>query len=70
MGWGSSLQKNETTFLILDGGMILASVLLLTIFHPAIFFPYMGKHYTAAQSQPAFVPGQAADSEVMTERKH
>ncbi|KZL70538.1 sphingoid long-chain base transporter rsb1, partial [Colletotrichum tofieldiae] len=43
MGWGSDLQKNETTFLVLDGGMVLISVLMLTVFHPFLFFPYMKK---------------------------
>ncbi|KAF4953930.1 hypothetical protein FSARC_12286 [Fusarium sarcochroum] len=42
MGWGSELQKNETLFLILDGGMILLATVSLTIFHPAIYFSSMG----------------------------
>ncbi|KAF4982361.1 hypothetical protein FZEAL_2013 [Fusarium zealandicum] len=44
MGWGSDLMQNETTFLILDGAMILASVWTLTIFHPYFFFPFLGKN--------------------------
>lgn len=43
MGWGSSLMQNETTFLILDGTMILISVWTLTIFHPYFWFPYLTK---------------------------
>ncbi|KAM5368476.1 hypothetical protein ACJZ2D_009546 [Fusarium nematophilum] len=43
MGWGSDLMQNETTFLILDGGMILISVWTLTLFHPYFFFPFLGK---------------------------
>ncbi|KAJ4315286.1 hypothetical protein N0V84_008441 [Fusarium piperis] len=43
MGWGSDLMQNETTFMILDGAMILASVWLLTIFHPRFFFPFLSK---------------------------
>ncbi|KAM0207353.1 hypothetical protein ACHAPQ_007588 [Fusarium lateritium] len=43
MGWGSTLMQNETTFLILDGTMILISVWTLTIFHPYFFFPYLTK---------------------------
>ncbi|OLN86956.1 Uncharacterized protein C17G6.02c 2 [Colletotrichum chlorophyti] len=42
-GWGSDLMQNEVTFLILDGAMILLAVLLLTVFHPAYFFPTLGK---------------------------
>ncbi|KAH7173351.1 RTA1 like protein-domain-containing protein [Fusarium flagelliforme] len=43
MGWGSTLMQNETTFLILDGAMILIAVWTLTIFHPYFFFPFLGK---------------------------
>lgn len=42
-GWGSSLMQNETSFLILDGAMILLAVLLLTVIHPAFFFPFLAK---------------------------
>ncbi|KAG7120052.1 Efflux pump himE like protein [Verticillium longisporum] len=42
-GWASELMQNETLFLILDGAMILAAVLTLTVFHPAFFFPFLGK---------------------------
>ena len=67
MGWGSDLQRNETTFLILDGGMILTSVLMLTIFHPFLFFPYMGKHHQPVEEHSST---QAADTpEVVSERK-
>ena len=40
-GWGSELQQNETTFLILDGGMISTAVILLTVAHPSWWFPAM-----------------------------
>lgn len=49
MGWGSSLMQNETTFLILDGAMILIAVWTLTIFHPYFFFPFLGKKGKAAE---------------------
>lgn len=42
-GWASSLMQNETLFLIMDGAMILLSVLTLNFFHPAFFFPFLGK---------------------------
>ncbi|KAM0330813.1 hypothetical protein ACHAQA_003768 [Verticillium albo-atrum] len=42
-GWASELMQNETTFLILDGAMVLLAVLTLTTFHPAFFFPFLGK---------------------------
>lgn len=43
MGWGSTLMQNEATFMSLDGAMLIIACGLLTILHPAIFFPYMGK---------------------------
>lgn len=43
LGWASELMQNETTFLILDGAMILGAVIILTIFHPHFYFPYLGK---------------------------
>ncbi|KAH6662430.1 RTA1-like protein [Plectosphaerella plurivora] len=64
MGWGSSLQKNETTFLILDGAMILSSVTLLTVFHPATFFPFMGKVFREGGRQEV-----VEEPMVATERK-
>lgn len=36
-GWGSSLMRNEADFMILDGMMIAAAVLVLTAFHPGMF---------------------------------
>lgn len=42
-GWASDLMQNETLFLILDGAMVLLAVLTLTVFHPAFFFPALGK---------------------------
>lgn len=42
-GWGSELQKNETTFLVLDGAMVLGACIILTVFHAHFFFPYLSK---------------------------
>ncbi|KAL2071775.1 hypothetical protein VTL71DRAFT_13010 [Oculimacula yallundae] len=41
-GWGSTLQRDETLFLILDGAAVAIAAIALTIAHPAIFFPVMG----------------------------
>lgn len=35
--------QNETLFLVLDGAMILLAVMVMCIFHPAYFFPSLGK---------------------------
>ncbi|ROT42928.1 hypothetical protein SODALDRAFT_269840 [Sodiomyces alkalinus F11] len=43
MGWANELMQNETLFLILDGAMILLAAMLLTVVHPALLFPFMGK---------------------------
>lgn len=41
-GWGSELMRNETDFIILEGAMIVMSVLVLTVFHPGFCFPALG----------------------------
>lgn len=41
-GWRSELMRNETEFIVLEGVMIVLSVLVLTIFHPGLCFPALG----------------------------
>ena len=43
-GWGNSIMKDETDFIVLDGVMIAIAVLCLTIFHPGYAFPEMQMH--------------------------
>ncbi|CAO1620471.1 unnamed protein product [Sympodiomycopsis kandeliae] len=38
-GWGGRLQREETTFYVLDGAMIALAAVLLSIFHPGRCFP-------------------------------
>lgn len=33
--------RDETTFLVLDGLMVLAATVILTIIHPCYFFPFL-----------------------------
>lgn len=40
-GWGNHIMQDEISFMILDGGLVLICVSLLTIFHPGVFFPAM-----------------------------
>ncbi|KAM0327522.1 hypothetical protein ACHAQA_005812 [Verticillium albo-atrum] len=40
-GWGSTIMRNEATFMIFDGAMILLAVLFLTAIHPRTFFPFL-----------------------------
>ncbi|KAH6665306.1 RTA1 like protein-domain-containing protein [Plectosphaerella plurivora] len=40
-GWGSSIMQHELSFLIFDAAMVLLAASLLTIFHPAKFFPLL-----------------------------
>ncbi|KAH7222337.1 RTA1 like protein-domain-containing protein [Fusarium oxysporum] len=42
-GWGSDLMKAEITFLIFDGAMVLVAIFLVTVFHPANYFPKLSK---------------------------
>ncbi|KAF2262754.1 RTA1-domain-containing protein [Lojkania enalia] len=38
-GWGSKLMRNEVEFIVLEGIMIVISVIAQTAFHPGYFFP-------------------------------
>ncbi|KAF2463797.1 RTA1-domain-containing protein [Lindgomyces ingoldianus] len=38
-GWGSDIMRNEVEFIVLEGAMIVISVLVLTVFHPGYCFP-------------------------------
>ncbi|GKT61444.1 RTA1 like protein [Colletotrichum tofieldiae] len=42
-GWGNHIMQDEVSFMILDGGLVLVCVTLLTVFHPGVYFPQMGK---------------------------
>jgi hypothetical protein len=41
-GWGSEFMRQETDFIVLEGVMIVLSVLVLTVFHPGYCFPALG----------------------------
>ncbi|KAF1997308.1 RTA1-domain-containing protein [Amniculicola lignicola CBS 123094] len=41
-GWRNELMRNEVDFIILEGAMIVLSVLFLTVFHPGYCFPALG----------------------------
>ncbi|KAL1592265.1 hypothetical protein SLS60_011342 [Paraconiothyrium brasiliense] len=41
-GWANDLMRNETDFIILEGIMILVTVIAQTAFHPGWFFPALG----------------------------
>jgi hypothetical protein len=43
--------KNEATFLIFDGALLLIACGVLTVIHPAIFFKYMSKNTDDATKQ-------------------
>ncbi|KAF4452870.1 phospholipid-translocating ATPase [Fusarium albosuccineum] len=36
------VMRNETLFLVLDGGMVLLAIGAVTILHPCVFFPFLG----------------------------
>ncbi|KAF6805020.1 RTA1 like protein [Colletotrichum sojae] len=40
-GWGNHIMQDEVSFMVLDSGLVLICVSLLTIFHPGVFFPQM-----------------------------
>nr|XP_036580441.1 RTA1 like protein [Colletotrichum truncatum]KAF6788353.1 RTA1 like protein [Colletotrichum truncatum] len=40
-GWGNHIMQDEVSFMILDGGLVLICVSLLTVFHPGFYLPQM-----------------------------
>lgn len=65
-GWGSDLMQNETTFLILDGAMILAAAIVLTVVHPYFFFPYLGDKDIVGKQDSVPTPAPAEEHEMAT----
>lgn len=61
-GWGSDLMKDEITFLIFDGAMVLLSVALVTIIHPANFFPQISKKGRQQEMCDGAIPLRGTDS--------
>jgi hypothetical protein len=72
-GWGSDLQQNETTFLILDGAMISLAVCILTFAHPSWWFPAMERYSrskkTRAKAQQTGGGGLEASGEREEEKR-
>ncbi|CEH15378.1 hypothetical protein CBOM_03695 [Ceraceosorus bombacis] len=44
-GWGNGLQRNEPSFLVLDGGMVAMASIVLTAFHPGYSFIQLSNGY-------------------------
>ncbi|TEA17387.1 Sphingoid long-chain base transporter RSB1 [Colletotrichum sidae] len=40
-GWGNHIMQDEASFMVLDSGLVLICVTLLTVFHPGVYFPHM-----------------------------
>ncbi|TDZ24600.1 Sphingoid long-chain base transporter RSB1 [Colletotrichum orbiculare MAFF 240422] len=40
-GWGNHIMQDEASFMVLDSGLVLVCVTLLTVFHPGVYFPHM-----------------------------
>jgi hypothetical protein len=68
-GWRSEIMRNEPEFIILEGVMIVISVLGLTVFHPGYCFPALGntigKKSKAAREKSM---DEASDVEMMSGR--
>ncbi|KAK9234062.1 RTA1 domain-containing protein [Lipomyces kononenkoae] len=47
-GWGNTIMRDETGFIVLEGAMILVAVSFLTIFHPGYCFPQLRSHHLNA----------------------
>ncbi|KAL5596247.1 hypothetical protein FOVSG1_009936 [Fusarium oxysporum f. sp. vasinfectum] len=55
-GWGSDLMKDEITFLIFDGAMVLVAIFLVTVFHPANYFPKLSKKGRNKEMRQSAIP--------------
>jgi hypothetical protein len=68
-GWRSELMRQETDFIVLEGVMIVMSVLVLTVFHPGYCFPALGntigKKRNTARGKSM---DKASDAEMMSSR--
>lgn len=40
-GWGNHIMQDEPSFLVLDSTLVLVTGVLLTVFHPGLYFPRM-----------------------------
>lgn len=50
-GYQNAVYVNETDFIVLDGVMISIATVVLTVFHPGIFFPPLSKSVSAQRRQ-------------------
>jgi len=68
LGWMSELMRNEVEFIVLEGVMIVISVLALTVFHPGYCFPALGSTFSkskAAKREKSLGSDADADVEMM-----
>ncbi|KAF2847498.1 RTA1-domain-containing protein [Plenodomus tracheiphilus IPT5] len=68
-GWRSELMRNETDFIVLEGVMIVISVLVLTVFHPGFCFPALGNTIGKKQNSSRLQSlDKASEMEMMSNR--
>ena len=62
-GWGGELMQEETEFIVLEGVMIVITVLAQTVFHPGLCFPALGN--TIGKRKQAQGSGSETDVEML-----
>ena len=68
-GWRSELMQEEVEFIVLEGVMIVLSVLVLTVFHPGYCFPVLGNTISRKEKIPqAKSMDEQSDVEMMPYR--
>lgn len=50
-GWGNSVYRTESLFIVLDGVMITIATLALTLLHPGLFFPRLSAPFRTRDKQ-------------------
>jgi hypothetical protein len=63
-GWGNHIMQDEASFMVLDTALMAVAVYLLTIFHPALYFPQMA---SAHRSKKEGVDASAGEEHTLAE---
>ncbi|KAJ4376409.1 hypothetical protein N0V83_001692 [Neocucurbitaria cava] len=67
-GWRSELMRDEPSFIVLEGVMVVISVLVLTVFHPGFCFPALGNTIGKNKAPRGKSMDESSDVEMMSNR--
>ncbi|RYP90673.1 hypothetical protein DL770_003211 [Monosporascus sp. CRB-9-2] len=67
-GWGNEIMRDEPSFIVLEGFMILIPVIVLALFPAGVFFPAMAKPRSDERRKNADEPKELDDSKTSVSR--